>query len=81
MLFYIGAAQQYTKNTAFHWKIVLILLAGANALYFTMFDDTWVLKAGDEAPRMAKAVALTAIFLWVGVMYCGSMLPFIGTSF
>ena len=81
MLFYIGASEQYTQNGAFHWKIVLILLAGANALYFTMFDDTWVLKAGDDAPAMAKFVALSAIFLWVGVMYCGSMLPFIGQSF
>ncbi len=81
MLFFIGAPEQYTKNGAFHWKIVMILLAGVNALYFTMFDETWVLKSGDDAPFQAKAIALSAIFLWVGVMYCGSMLPFIGTAF
>jgi len=81
MLFFIGAASQYTKNGAFRWKIVLILLAGVNALYFTMFDEMWSLQPGDDAPLTAKAVALCAVFLWVGVMYCGSMLPFIGTSF
>jgi uncharacterized membrane protein len=81
MLFFSGAPQQYTKNTAFYWKILLILLAGVNALYFTMFDETWTLKAGDDAPLRAKAVALSAIFLWVGVMYCGSMLPFLGNAF
>jgi uncharacterized membrane protein len=81
MLFFIGASDQYTENGAFRWKIVLILLAGVNALYFTMFDQTWVLKSGDDAPLTAKAVALSAIFLWVGVMYCGSMLPFLGNAF
>jgi uncharacterized membrane protein len=81
MLFFVGASDQYTKNGAFAWKIVLILLAGVNALYFTMFDQTWVLKPGDDAPLTAKAVALSAIFLWVGVMYCGSMLPFLGNAF
>ena len=39
------------------------------------------MQAGDDAPAMAKWVALSAIFLWVGVMYCGSMLPFIGQAF
>jgi len=81
MLFFVGASEQYTKNGAFAWKILLILLAGVNALYFTMFDQTWVLKSGDDAPLTAKAVALSAIFLWVGVMYCGSMLPFLGNAF
>jgi uncharacterized membrane protein len=81
MLFFVGASEQYTNNGAFAWKIVLILLAGVNALYFTMFDQTWVLKSGDDAPLTAKAVALSAIFLWVGVMYCGSMLPFLGNAF
>jgi uncharacterized membrane protein len=81
MLFFVGAPTQYTKNGAFHWKILLILLAGVNALYFTMVDETWALKAGQDAPLKAKAVALSAIFLWVGVMYCGSMLPFLGNAF
>jgi len=81
MLFFVGIPDQYTMNPAFHWKIVLILLAGVNALYFTMFDETWVLNSGDDAPLSAKAAALSAIFLWVGVMYCGSMLPFIGNAF
>lgn len=81
MLFFIGVPTQYTGNAAFRWKIVLILLAGANALYFTMFDETWTLKAGDDAPFSAKAIAVSAMMLWVGVMYCGSMLPFLGNAF
>ncbi len=81
MLFFIGAPQQYTQNVAFHWKMVLVLIAGANALYFTVFDQAWELKPGDEAPLAAKLAAGSAILLWAGVMWCGNMLPFIGQAF
>lgn len=81
MLFFIGASGQYITNTTFHWKIVLVLIAGVNALYFTVFDQPWVVGAGDDAPFTAKAFALSAILLWTGIMFCGSMLPFLGNSF
>ena len=60
---------------------LLVMLAGANALYFTLFDEAWVLKPGDDAPFTAKVVAVSAIALWLGVLYFGSMLPFLGNSF
>jgi uncharacterized membrane protein len=81
MLFFLGAPDQYTRNTAFQWKIAMVLVAAANALYFTVLDEAWVLGPGDEAPLTAKVMAASAMFLWVGVMYCGSMLPFLGNSF
>jgi uncharacterized membrane protein len=81
MVFFIAAYDQYTTNAVFHWKVALMLLAGANAGYFTVFDDTWALKAGDEAPARAKFAAAAAMVLWVGVIYAGRMLPFIGNAF
>jgi len=81
MLFFVAAPGQYDKNVAFDWKIIFIIIAGLNALYFTLFDETWTLKPGDEAPARAKFVAVSAAFLWIGVMYFGSMLPFIGNAF
>jgi hypothetical protein len=81
MLFFVGAPEQYTTNTSFQWKIVLILLAAANGLYFTVLDETWLLGPGDEAPLTAKVMAASAMFLWVAVMFCGSMLPFLGNAF
>jgi hypothetical protein len=81
MAFFVGAPEQYTQNIAFQWKIALVLIAGLNALYFTVLDEAWEIKAGDDAPLTAKVMALAAISLWVGVMYCGSMLPFIGNAF
>jgi hypothetical protein len=81
MLFFVASPDQYVGNIAFVWKMILVMLAGANALYFTLFDEAWVLKPGDDAPFTAKAVAVSAIALWLGVLYFGSMLPFIGNSF
>ena len=81
MLFFVGAPDQYTMNKAFQWKIILVLLAAVNGLYFTVLDETWVLGPGDEAPMMAKVMAGSAMLLWVAIMFCGSMLPFLGNSF
>jgi len=79
-LFFAAAPGQYTKNPAFYWKLVFILLAGFNTLYF-FFDKGWASKPGTDAPMFSKLVAGCALCLWVGVMYWGSMLPFIGNAF
>jgi uncharacterized membrane protein len=81
LLFFIGEPGQYYKSAVFQWKMALVLIAGANALYFTMFDEVWVLAPGDEAPMQAKVAAGSAVLLWVAIMWCGNMLPFIGDSF
>jgi uncharacterized membrane protein len=81
MLFFVGIPGQYIHNPAFYWKIGLAVLAGANALYFTIFDEAWSLGPGEDAPFTAKIAAVSAMVLWIGVMYCGSMLPFLGNSF
>ena len=81
MLFFVGAPGQYTMNKTFYWKILFVLLAAVNGLYFTVMDQAWTLKAGDDAPAMAKLMAASAMFLWVAVMFCGSMLPFLGNAF
>jgi uncharacterized membrane protein len=81
MLFFVGIPLQYTKNPAFYWKIGLAMLAGLNALYFTILDRPWSLGPKDDAPFTAKFAAASAMVLWLGVLYFGSMLPFIGNSF
>jgi uncharacterized membrane protein len=82
MLFFIGAPQDfYVNNSVFLWKLALILVAGANALYFTVFDHAWTLGAGDTPSAAAKVAAASGILLWTGVIFCGQMLPFFGHSF
>jgi uncharacterized membrane protein len=81
MVFFVGNSSQYTKSVPFQWKMIFVLIAGANALYFTMFDDVWTLAPEDDAPMTAKFAAGSAVVLWVAIMWCGSMLPFLGDSF
>lgn len=81
MFFFVAASDQYTTNTVFQWKLVLMMLAGLNVLYFTIFDEPWELKAGDDAPPLAKFVAASAFALVIGVIFCGRMLPFLGKAF
>ena len=81
MMFFIAAANQYTDNVAFYWKVLFLLLAGAHFLYLTVFSKTWGLKVGEDAAALDKLVAATGIGLWVGVIYWGRMLPFIGNAF
>jgi uncharacterized membrane protein len=81
MLFFVATPGQYTQNVAFYGKVVLMLAAAANILYLTVFDEVWTLGPEDDAPLTAKLIAGSGILLWLGVIFCGRMLPFIGNSF
>jgi uncharacterized membrane protein len=81
-LFFIGAPPNfYVTNGTFYWKMALILVAGANALYFTVFDQPWSLGADDQPPLGARVAAVSGLILWTAVIFCGQMLPFLGHSF
>jgi len=81
MLFFVGVPAQYNANVVFYWKIVFVLLGGLNVTYFLLVDDAWKAGAGADAPAGSKIAAASAIFIWVAVLYCGHMLPFIGNAF
>jgi len=81
MVFFVAAPEQYIDNIAFFWKVGLMIVAVFNGLYFTVYDKAWDLAPGDDAPALSKAMAASALLLWVGVMNYGSMLPFIGNAF
>jgi hypothetical protein len=84
MFFFVGQPGQYTGSTPFFWKILFLVIAGANFLYLTVSDRTW--NASDEDGRFHatvadKAMALVSIFSWLAVLYAGRMLPFLGRAF
>src|SRR5215467_1491323 len=81
MFFFIGAPQQYTKNPVFYWKMIFVVLAALNVLYFMLLDEPWTVGSNDEAPFGAKVMAASAIFLWIGILFFGHMLPFLGNAF
>ena len=81
MAFFLAAPGQYVNNVEFHRKLVFIILAGVNVLYFMLVDEAWMIKENDDAPFRAKAVAAITIFIWIGILYYGHMLPFLGNAF
>jgi hypothetical protein len=81
MFFFVAASEQYTQNVAFHYKVVLLMLAGVNYLVLTVYDEAWALPASADAPLSGKLLGGSALVLAVGVMYFGRMLPFIGNAF
>ena len=81
MVFFTSSPWQYVGNPSMNWKLVFLMGAGLNMLLFTL-DQRWerANEAGAGTGR-EKAMAATAIVLWVGVMFFGSMLPFLGQAF
>ena len=64
--------------------MLFIVFAGLNAILFYMSGFKRMVdrvEAGHDAPLGAKVSAAVSLFLWVGVMYWGRMLPFIGNAF
>jgi hypothetical protein len=84
LLFYTGAPGQYYGNAIFWAKMGFIALAGINDLVFHLSGIAGIVdELGPEAatPIAAKLIGATSLFLWLGVVFWGRMLPFLGGSF
>jgi hypothetical protein len=83
MLFFVGQPKQYIDSAPFYWKVVFLMIAGANFLYLTVFTKSWTgdREGGWDASLADKAMAVLSLFSWLAVLYGGRMLPFIGHSF
>jgi len=80
MLFFLASPEQYTQNPAFVWKIGLILIAGAALLYPTMCYQVGEGTPDDRAPLLGKVIAAGSICLWIGVIFLGRFLPYLGSE-
>ena len=79
MLFFLAAPEQYTQNGAFAWKMGLVLLGGFSLLYPAMVeeepDSTFdILRAAVTRKLMAGC----SLAIWIGVIFFGRFLPFLG---
>lgn len=80
MLFFVGQPGQYVNSAPFHWKVIFLIIAGANFLYLTVFKKAWAADGTDS--RFAdKAMAVSSIVAWLIVLFAGRMLPFLGNAF
>ena len=81
--FFIGTPHQYVGNVAWWAKVFCLVLAGLNAMFFEtgVGARTMNLGAGEDTPRSAKIAGAVSLASWLGVLYWGRMLPFIGNAF
>jgi hypothetical protein len=82
-LFFIGTPHQYVGNAAWWAKVFFLILAGLNAMFFetTVGARTMNLGAGADTPTSAKIVGAVSLVSWLGVLYWGRMLPYLGNAF
>ena len=80
MLFVLASPDQYTQNAAFMWKIGMLVVAGASLLYPIMSDEISTLTHNAHASMVARCLAAGSICLWVGVIFLGRFLPYLGSE-
>lgn len=77
--FFCADPFRYFPNIAFRVKMLLIVLAGLNALWF-QFVETPKLKslsAGAGTGVSVKIVAALSLILWISVIVMGRMIPYL----
>jgi len=78
MLMMLADTYRYVVNDyTFAPKIAFIPIGATAVLYFSLSDRLWKLKAGEDAPAPAKAVAILVLVCWAGVIACGRLLPYL----
>ena len=82
ILFFWGDPMRYSINVGFQIKMLLVLLAGINALiYYWKIHPVMNDWDPDADPTtLAKAVAYTSIGTWTGVLLLGRLIPYVGTG-
>ena len=80
IMFFVATPKQYT-GFLFFLKMMLVVAGALNVLYFMLSKASWNVGDGDDAPALTKLVAASAIAIWLAVLFCGHMLPWLGNSF
>lgn len=82
LLFFLGDPHRYAPNIAFQLKMILIVLAGINALYYQMkiAPEMAAWTEHTEIPLNAKVTGGLSLFLWFGVLAYGRLIPYVGTG-
>jgi hypothetical protein len=83
LIFLIGHPEQYAHNIAWWCKVGCLAIAGLNALVFEKIIAPRMPEPGDadDGPWAAKLVGAVSLVAWLGVLYWGRMLPFIGDAY
>jgi hypothetical protein len=78
LMFFAHDPYVYAYNISFRIKMLLILIAGLNALWFRLgvFIDVDKWGPGIEASRLAKVISALSLFIWFAVITAGRFIAF-----
>jgi hypothetical protein len=76
VMFFCFDPERFGLNPAFQVKMLLVLVAGLNALWFTFAEHRQVanLAAGARLPLVVRLSASLSLLLWFGVIVAGRMI-------
>lgn len=82
ILFFYGDPLRYAVNIGFQVKMVLVVIAGINALlfYWKVTPIMQSLHPDATSPPLARVIAYTSLATWFGVLLCGRLIPYVGTG-
>ena len=81
VLMFMTNAVVYFNNGYFRAKVLLLVLAGLNALAFELTSRRTVAQWDDapSAPRAGRTIAVVSLVVWVAVIFTGRMIGFTAT--
>jgi len=81
-LFLVMQPHLYLSSGIFWSKIAFLVLAGANALFFEtrLAVPALAMSPDADTPAAMKVVGALSLLSWFAVLYCGRMLPYLGTG-
>lgn len=77
LLLFTSSASIYVENTAFLWKMALIILAGLNAAFFHFHPDHARLASTGRASLTLRAGAGISLTLWTAIVVLGRWIGFL----
>jgi len=82
VLFFVGDPHRYFVNISFQLKMLLVVLAGLNALWyqFKLSPRIDALPVGSVLPAEARVAGFLSLGLWFGVLILGRLIPYLGTG-
>ena len=79
--FFCAFPDKYWENPAFKLKMLMVVLAMLNVLFFEAVERRHVIALGPNADVSTgtKISAWVSLLLWTGILLAGRMLPTFGT--
>ena len=78
MMFFVTTPEQYT-GFLFFLKMMLVVAGALNLLWFMLGNPLGGMGRNSEVSK--KLLAVSALVIWLAVVFCGHMLPWLGNSF